>query len=64
MSRRKLVQKNIRKIMKSGNSYVISVPMEIIKKLKWIEKQKVVVNLKGKTISIKDWPVLRSGGKK
>jgi len=55
MSRRKIAQENIRKIMKSGNSYVVSSPIEIVKKIKWKEKQKVIVNLKGRTIQIKDW---------
>lgn len=55
MSRQKIEKENIRKIMKSGNSLVVSLPMEIMHKLKWQEKQKVVVSLKGRTIQIKDW---------
>jgi len=33
----------------------VTIPIEYIRKLKWKEKQKVVVDLKGKTIVIKDW---------
>jgi antitoxin component of MazEF toxin-antitoxin module len=56
MSRRKLVNKNIRKLTKaSSHSISVTLPIEMVKKLKWREKQKVVVDLKGKTIFIKDW---------
>jgi len=64
MSRQKLVNKHIRKIMKSGNSYVVSIPMEIIKEFKWKEKQKVVVKKSGKKLTIEDWPALMRGRKK
>ena len=33
----------------------LTLPIEIIKKLKWRERQKVVLNLRGQTITIKDW---------
>ncbi|MFC1622651.1 AbrB/MazE/SpoVT family DNA-binding domain-containing protein [Patescibacteria group bacterium] len=56
MSRRILKDKNIRKLSRIGNhSLGLTLPMEIVKKLKWKEKQKVTVKLKGKTILIKDW---------
>lgn len=55
MSRRKLAQENIRKIMKSGNSYVVSLPVELIKEFKWKEKQKVLVSRHGRQLIIKDW---------
>jgi len=53
--RRKLTDKNIRKILKSGDSYAVTIPIEMMKELKWKEKQKVVVKMKGKSIIIKDW---------
>jgi len=57
MSRRKLEDKNIRKLTKLGvKSIAVTIPIDIIRKLKWRERQKVVVSLKGKTITIKDWP--------
>ncbi len=55
MAIRKLEDKNIRKILKSGDSYAITIPIEMINKLKWKEKQKVVVKMKGKNIIIRDW---------
>lgn len=55
MAIRKLEDKNIRKILKSGDSYAITIPIEILDKLKWREKQKVVVKMKGKSIIIRDW---------
>ena len=55
MAIRKLDDKNIRKILKSGDSYAVMIPVEMINKLRWREKQKVVVKMKGKSIIIKDW---------
>mgnify|MGYP003395134090 CR=1 FL=1 len=55
MAIRKLEDKNIRKILKSGDSYAVTIPIEMLNKLKWREKQKVVVKMKGKRIIIRDW---------
>ena len=55
MAIRKLEDKNIRKILKSGGSYAVTIPIEMLNKLKWREKQKVVVKMKGKSIIIRDW---------
>lgn len=55
MPRRKYSERSTRKIMKSGNSYAITIPIEIIKDFNWKEKQKVVVNKRGKSIIISDW---------
>jgi len=55
MPRRKLEDKNIRKITTSGRSYAVTLPKEIMTKLKWKKKQKVVVKQKGKSIVITDW---------
>jgi len=42
--------------MKSGNgSYVVTIPMEMVKELKWKERQKVVFEKRGETLKIKDW---------
>lgn len=59
MPRRKLSEKNIRKLtrMGGGRSFGLTLPIEMIKKLKWRERQKLVVSRRGKTITIKDWPV-------
>lgn len=64
MPTQKLVNKRIRKLTKvAGHSISVTLPMEFVKKLKWREKQKVVVSLRGKKIIIQDWPARRSGGK-
>lgn len=56
MARRKLEDKNIRKIIKNGDSYAITIPIEIIRKRNWREKQKVVIRESGQKIIIEDWP--------
>jgi len=55
MAIRKLEDKNIHKILKSGDSYAVMIPVEMLNKLKWREKQKVVVKMKGKSIIVRDW---------
>jgi bifunctional DNA-binding transcriptional regulator/antitoxin component of YhaV-PrlF toxin-antitoxin module len=47
--------KNIRKITKNGTSHSVSIPVEILKKLGWKERQKVVVRKIRGGVSIKDW---------
>lgn len=53
--RRKLEDKNTRKILKNGDSYAVTIPIELIKELKWREKQKVVVKKWGNGLTITDW---------
>ena len=49
-------KKNIRKLTKTGgHSIGVTIPIDIVRKLKWRERQKVVVEKRGKTILIKDW---------
>ncbi|MFH1612109.1 MAG: hypothetical protein ABH887_02485 [bacterium] len=57
MPRRKIEDRNIRKLGRTGRgrSIFIILPIEMIRELGWREKQKVVVNKKGKTIVISDW---------
>ena len=58
MPGKKLIDKNIRKLMRmgrEGGSMGLTLPIEIVKELGWKERQKVVVKLKGKEITIKDW---------
>ncbi len=56
MSTQKLVNKNVRKVIKLGRgSLAVTLPKEFATKLKWKEKQKVIVSLKGKSLTIKDW---------
>jgi hypothetical protein len=59
MARRKLSQRNIRKLTKfgGGKSYGVTLPISFIRELKWKERQKLVVEFdkRRKTIRIKDW---------
>jgi len=56
MARRKLEDKNIRKLTKVGKqSIAVTLPIEIIREFKWREKQKVTVKKSGKKIIIEDW---------
>jgi len=52
-------EENVRKLSKMGGgaSYGITLPIEIIRKFGWREKQKLelVIDEKNKTIKIKDW---------
>lgn len=53
--RRRLKEKNIRKIFKTGGSCAITLPLEILVELKWKTRQKVVVKKSGERIIIEDW---------
>jgi antitoxin component of MazEF toxin-antitoxin module len=54
--RRKLEDRHIRKIQKSGRSYFIRLPIELVRKYGWQEKQKLVVEeAPRKRITIRDW---------
>ena len=56
MARQKLEDKNIRKLGKSGQkSITVTLPIEIIRELKWRDGQKVVVKKRGDGIIISDW---------
>jgi len=55
MTTRKLTDKNIRKIIKNGNSLAITLPVEMIRDLGWREKQKLKVSRVKGVILIKDW---------
>ncbi len=47
----------IRKLTKQGKySYYVTLPKELVKKLHWKERQKLVVRKYGNGILIKDWP--------
>ena len=56
MARRKLKDKNIRKLTKVGKlSMAVTLPIEIVRELKWRERQKLVVKKVGKKVIITDW---------
>lgn len=54
---KKMEAENIRKITKTagGDSYSITLPIELVRRLGWKERQKVKVALQGRTILIRDW---------
>jgi len=56
MSARKTEDRNIRKIARIGSSSLgITLPIEILRELKWKKFQKVIVKKSGKKIIIEDW---------
>jgi antitoxin component of MazEF toxin-antitoxin module len=56
MPRRKAGKEGIRKISKTGGgSFYVTIPIEVMRELKWKERQKVVVKKQGKKIIIIDW---------
>ena len=55
---RKLSEKNIRKLIRLGGengSLALTIPKEMVTELGWREKQKIVVNQRGKKLVVKDW---------
>lgn len=56
MARRKIQDSGIRKLTKLGQkSLAVTLPIELIRELKWREKQKVVVKKQGRKLIIQDW---------
>lgn len=56
MNRRKIEDRNIRKLTKiGGKSIAVTLPIDIVRELKWKEKQKVVVKKQGSKLIISDW---------
>ena len=58
-TRRKLENRNIRKITKlaGGTSYGITLPIDVVRRWGWKEKQKVVLEVdeKRRVIRVSDW---------
>jgi len=57
MGRRKIEDRNIRNLQKTagGSTYIVSLPIEVIRELGWKTKQKLEVKKYGDGILIKDW---------
>lgn len=57
MARRKLGHRNIRKLTRTGSSYAVTLPIDVIRKFKWKERQKLQLTIhhRKKSIEIKDW---------
>lgn len=53
---RKIQEQNVRKLTKVGRqSIAVTIPIEIVRALKWKTKQKVVVEKVRGGVLIKDW---------
>jgi len=53
---KKSTERHIRKLTKLGKlSIGLTIPMELVRKLRWRERQKVTVKLRGKKLTIEDW---------
>jgi antitoxin component of MazEF toxin-antitoxin module len=56
MARRKLEDRNIRKLLKnSGGSIQVTLPIDSVRELGWRDKQKVVIKKSGNKLIIEDW---------
>ena len=57
MARRSLSERNIRKLVRGSSSYIISLPIDAIKKLKWRKGQKLDVTFdsRRKRFVVRDW---------
>jgi len=57
MARRKLEDRNIRKLGRVGRgaTMMVTLPIELVRELKWREKQKVVITKRGDKLIIEDW---------
>ena len=56
MARRKINSENIRNIQRTRRTYYVTLPLALMKSLKWVERQKVVVKKYGREkILISDW---------
>ena len=57
MGRRKIGEHNTRKLtrMGGGKSLGLTLPIDLVRKLGWKERQKVVVKKRGKKLITEDW---------
>jgi antitoxin component of MazEF toxin-antitoxin module len=58
MPRRKAGKENTRRLQANKGSYLVSIPISLIRDLRWQDGQQVVVRKYGKNkLIISDWPV-------
>ncbi len=56
MGRRKIGEEKIRNIQKCNGSYIVSIPIDLMRELGWRERQRVVVTKSGSgKLIIKDF---------
>jgi hypothetical protein len=52
----KKAEENVRKLQKQGNgTMTVALPADLVRELKWKDKQKLVVRKNGVTLVIADW---------
>lgn len=49
MGRRKIGNERVRSIQKSNGSYLVSLPIDLVRELGWQHKQRVTIELSGRT---------------
>jgi hypothetical protein len=53
---KKIHERHIRKLTKVARSSIgLTLPIQVVRKLKWRARQKLVVWLRGKKLTIEDW---------
>lgn len=56
MGNKRADQRDVRVLAQNNTgTYMVSLPIEAVRNLKWQSGQKVVVKQQGKTITISDW---------
>lgn len=57
MGRRKIEEQTVRKLSKvgGGKSFCLTIPIDMVRRLGWRERQKVEVRLKAGKIILNDW---------
>jgi hypothetical protein len=56
MGRRKVGEEKVRSIQKSNGSYMVSIPIELMRQLGWRERQRVVIRPSGRgKLTIEDY---------
>jgi hypothetical protein len=55
MANRSINERNVRSLMRNkGGTYLLSLPIEFVKNVKWKEKQKLTITVKGKSIVVRN----------
>jgi len=56
MAKKKRDRRSVRKLTKvGGKSISVTIPIHLVRELRWREKQKVVVRKVGKRLVVEDW---------
>ncbi len=57
MARRRLENRNVRKLTRTGGGKSVSVtlPIEFVRELRWRDRQKVTIRRSGSKLIIEDW---------